>query len=95
MSGLPARLDHWASIIRNPAHEPGGDLRHDGFTDAEAMELSTLLTEAANEIVQLKALARDLVVEVAGLTTEPQGFSVLESRLSTLTIRMDPTEEQP
>lgn len=50
MTGLPARLDRWASVIRNPVHEPGGDLRHDGFTDREAMELSTLLTEAANNI---------------------------------------------
>ena len=50
MTGLPARLDHWASRIRNPEHLPGGDVRHDGFTDREAMELSTLLTEAANNM---------------------------------------------
>lgn len=37
---LTIRLDHWASILRNPCE----------LDDDDHMELSTLLTEAANAI---------------------------------------------
>lgn len=40
---LPARLDRWASILRN---SPAAST----LTDDERMELSTLLTEAANNV---------------------------------------------